>query len=86
MEIIGYIAAICTTIGFIPQLARILKTKSVNDISLTMCVIMIIGSILWFIYGLLKNTYPLMLSGGITLIIISFILILRIKWGVNNEK
>ena len=40
---IGFLAAIFTTIAFIPQVVKIYKTKSVKDISLPMWLIFCVG-------------------------------------------
>ena len=36
-KIIGIIAAVCTTSGFIPQIIRGLRTKRLDDVSPVMC-------------------------------------------------
>lgn len=55
-EIIGAIAATLTMFGFVPQIVKIYKTRSVEDVSLTMLVQYCIGIFLWMLYGFyLKN-------------------------------
>lgn len=55
-EIIGALAAALTTFGFVPQMVKIYRTKSVEDVSLTMLVQYCIGLFLWMVYGIyLKN-------------------------------
>jgi MtN3 and saliva related transmembrane protein len=55
-EIIGAIAATLTMFGFVPQIFKIYKTQSVEDVSLTMLVQYCIGIFLWMLYGFyLKN-------------------------------
>ena len=50
-EVIGFVAAFLTTIAFIPQVLKVLKTKSVEGLSLTTYLLYISGVFLWFIYG-----------------------------------
>lgn len=78
--IIGLVAATCTTISFVPQALRTIKTKHTKDLSLTMYSLFTIGIFLWFVYGILVKDLPLMVANGITLLFTSTILILKIKY------
>jgi len=49
---IGSIAAFLTMLGFAPQLIKMLKTKSVRDISFVMLVQVSTGASLWILYGI----------------------------------
>ena len=51
-KIIGIIAAVCTTSGFIPQIIRGLRTKRLDDVSPVMCMLLIFGLSLWLSYGI----------------------------------
>jgi MtN3 and saliva related transmembrane protein len=78
--IIGLVAATCTTISFLPQAIRIIKTKHTKDISLAMYSILTIGIFLWLVYGILLKDLPLIIANAITLLFTSTILILKIKY------
>ncbi len=73
--ILGYFAAFCTTISFLPQALKIWKSNSSKDISLSMFVIFTIGVICWLIYGILINDLPIVIANSFTLILSLFILI-----------
>jgi MtN3 and saliva related transmembrane protein len=77
---IGLLAAIFTTIAFVPQVLKIYKTKSVEDISLPMWIIFSFGVFLWFIYGILIMSLPVILANIITLMLSLFILFFKIKY------
>ena len=51
-ELIGSGAAILTMFGFVPQIIKIQKTKSVEDVSLHMLLQFALGMLLWLLYGL----------------------------------
>ncbi len=51
VESIGSIAAVCTTVSFVPQLVRVWRRKSAHDISLTMFLMFSFGVACWLIYG-----------------------------------
>ena len=77
----GLVAGICTTISFLPQVFKIWKTKSVNDISLLMFLIFTFGVVIWLIYGLMIKEIPIILANTLTLILCLLILfgILKFK-------
>ena len=78
--LIASIAAVCTTIAFLPQTIKTIKTKHTQDLSLGMYTIFAIGVFLWFLYGLLVKALPIILANGITLIFSVIIIILIIKY------
>ncbi|MCC7429575.1 SemiSWEET transporter [bacterium] len=79
-EIIGFVAAVCTTISFVPQVVRIWRTKSTKDISLGMFLIFCAGVILWLTYGLLLNNLPIIVANTVTLFLILTILSFKIRY------
>lgn len=81
IAIIGLIAGTCTTISFLPQVIKIIKTKETKGISLTMYIVLAIGILLWVIYGILIEALPVILSNSISFILINIVLILKIKYG-----
>ncbi len=50
--ILGFTAATLTMFGFIPQIIKIYKTKSVADISLVALLQFTLGIFLWILYGI----------------------------------
>ena len=81
INIIGTMAATCTTIAFIPQVLKIIKTKHVRDISLQMYIILTIGIFLWLIYGLLIEAFPVILANSISVVFCAYILVMKIRHG-----
>ena len=80
MSYIGFFAAFCTTIAFLPQAIKVYKTKSTKDISLYMFLIFTVGVLSWLIYGLIINDLPVILANAVTLILSFFILIYKIRY------
>lgn len=79
-ELIGMIAAFFTTIAFLPQAIKVIKTKNTQDLSLSMYSILCTGLLLWLIYGIQIDSLPIIIANGITLILSSTILIVKIKY------
>ena len=78
VDIYGYFAAILTTAAFLPQLIKALKTKKVDDVSLTTLIMFIIGVLSWIIYGYIIASTPILIANLITLILNFLILISKI--------
>jgi|TARA_B110000858_G_C17441307_1_gene309938 MtN3 and saliva related transmembrane protein len=76
---VGFFAAFCTTISFLPQVIKVYKTKSTKDISLYMFLIFTIGTFCWLIYGILESSLPIIIANTITLILSATILLYKIK-------
>ena len=81
ITIIGLIAGACTTVSILPQVIKTIKIKETKDISLLMYIILILGLLLWTIYGILNKDVPIILANVFTLIFASIVLILKIKHG-----
>lgn len=82
IELIGLTASVMTTINSLPQILKIIKTRSVGDISLIACVILVVGLGLWTVYGMLIYNMPIIISSGVQFILEIIILGLVI----NNRK
>lgn len=83
---LGYLAAFCTTIAFIPQAIKVFKTKQTKDISLGMFSLLIAGFVLWLWYGILLSSHPIILANSVTLIIAIYILVTKLKLDVFTFK
>lgn len=80
IDIIGYFAAILTTLSFLPQAIKTIKTKDTNGISLIMYSMFTIGVLGWLIYGFIKNDIPIFIANLVTLSLAGVILSLKIKY------
>ena len=80
VKYIGFFAAFCTTIAFLPQAIKVFKSKSTKDISLYMFLIFTTGVLSWLVYGLIINDMPIILANAVTLILSFFILLYKIKY------
>lgn len=77
---IGTIAAVLTTASFVPQVLHTLRTKDVSGISLTMYSAFVVGVGLWLVYGLLLNSWPIVISNGITVSLAICILVMKLRY------
>jgi len=79
-SIFGYIAGTATTVAFLPQVIKVIRTKQTRDISLLMYIVFLSGIICWEIYGILLNQYPIIFANSITFFSASTVLIYKIKY------
>ncbi len=79
IELLGYGAAFCTTVAFIPQAIKIYKSQQTKDISLGMFALLTSGVVLWLIYGLIINSNPIIAANVITLGLDLYIIYTKIK-------
>ena len=80
ISIIGYLAAILTTVSFVPQAIQTIKTKNTKGISLNMYLMFSIGVLCWLVYGLVNNDIPMIIANSITFVFSLIILAYKIKF------
>jgi len=80
-DAIGLVAALLTTVAYVPQVVRIVKTRSAHDISWWMFGIMSVGASLWLWYGLRLPALPVVAANVVTLALLALILFLKWQYG-----
>jgi MtN3 and saliva related transmembrane protein len=80
LTLAGYLAAVCTTLSFVPQLVRVWRLRSARDISLLMFLVFSFGVFLWLIYGISIHSIPIMLANAVTLALSLAILTLKLRF------
>ena len=86
IELIGFCAAFCTTVAFVPQLVRVLRLQSAREISLPTFLLFSIGVLLWLIYGLRTGSKPVIYSNVITLALSISILVLKVSFDRRTTR
>lgn len=79
-KIIGIIAAVCTTSGFIPQIIRGIRTKRLDDVSPEMYLVLMVGLSLWLSYGIHIEDMIIIVANAAGLAFSMVIIILRFKY------
>ena len=80
IEFFGYFAAILTTLAFLPQLIKTLKTKKAEDVSSITLIMFLTGVLSWIIYGYKISSTPILIANIITFILNLLILIFKITF------
>ncbi|MBN1698753.1 MAG: SemiSWEET transporter [Spirochaetales bacterium] len=81
IQILGFVAATCTTASFVPQVIKTLKTRDTKGISLVMYAVFTFGVFVWLIYGLFINDIPIIVSNSVTVTLACIVLGMKIKNG-----
>ena len=79
-KIVGILAAVCTTIGFIPQIIRGIRTKRLDDVSPVMYILLMFGVSLWVSYGIHLGDVIIIAANSVAASFSVLILILRYKY------
>ena len=79
-ETVGSLAAVCTTISFLPQLIHVWRRKSARDVSMSMLLLFIFGFGLWLVYGFRIGARPIIIGQSITLALSLAILALKLRY------
>ena len=76
----GLMAGTLTTVAFVPQVVKIWKTKSADDISFGTFFIFSLGVFFWLVYGLMIGALPVVLANAVTLVLAVVIIVLKMRY------
>ncbi|KJH70450.1 SemiSWEET family sugar transporter [Aliterella atlantica] len=77
---LGLVAGVLTTIAYLPQLIKTWQSKSADDLSWSMLIILCVGIILWLVYGFSVRDIPIVAANIVTFVLASIILVLKIRY------
>lgn len=81
IEFIGAIAATITTLCWVPQAIKVIRTRETAAISLVMYLMLALGVALWLAYGVLIGSWPLIGANAVTLVPVLAILAMKLRFG-----
>jgi len=81
VEYVGYVAGLLVTFALVPQIIRVYKLKSAREISLIFNTAMLLGLILWLVYGILLGLVPIIIWNIIGGILAALLLTAKLKYG-----
>ena len=80
LEWTGYVAATLTTLAFVPQAVKTIRSRDTKAISLVMYVVFTVGVVFWLAYGIALRSWPMIVSNIITLGLSGTILWLKLRY------
>ncbi len=78
-ETIGLVAAALTTVSFLPQAIRVIRTGDTAAISLWMYALFVAGLACWEAYGLMIGSRPVIIANLVTIVLASIILVQKVR-------
>lgn len=79
-DLLGYVAGALTTAAFVPQLVKTWRSRSAGDLSYGMMSVFSTGIALWLVYGIVLESWPVILANAITLVLSLAILALKARF------
>jgi len=76
----GYVAATLTTLAFLPQTIKTIRTRDTRSISLGMYVVFTVGVAFWLAYGIVLHSWPMILANIVTFGLSTTILVLKVRY------
>jgi MtN3 and saliva related transmembrane protein len=77
MTALGLFAGACTTLSFLPQVIRTLRTRHARDLSAAWLFIFGLGTALWLVYGILKSDVAVAAANGVTFALVATLIIAK---------
>jgi MtN3 and saliva related transmembrane protein len=79
-SIVGYAAAVLTTVSFVPQAWATVRTRNVSGISLAMYSLFTLGVGTWLLYGALRQDLPVIVANAVTLALAATVLVMKLRY------
>lgn len=76
--IFGWLATAASTVSFVPQAWKIIKTRETKDISRWMYMVTVVGFACWSAYGILLGQWPIIVTNSICFTLSGFILVMNL--------
>lgn len=83
---IGIIAAILTSLGFVPQVRKMWQRKSVGDVSVVTFIQFSVGILMWIIYGFIRQDPIIIIANTVTFLTLSIGLFFYFRYRHQSNK
>jgi MtN3 and saliva related transmembrane protein len=81
IEILGFVAAVLTTLCWLPQALQTIRSKDTKSLSLATQSAFTAGVALWLVYGILIGNAPIIFANVVTFVLVSTILVMKLRYG-----
>ncbi|SFK41901.1 MtN3 and saliva related transmembrane protein [Mesorhizobium albiziae] len=81
IEMVGALAAAVTTLCWLPQIAKMIRERQTQGVSLVANLVLSTGLVLWMVYGVLIGSWPVIVANAVTLALILAIVGLKLRYG-----
>jgi MtN3 and saliva related transmembrane protein len=77
---LGYAAACLTTAAFVPQVVRVWRRRTADDISLAMYLMFMAGVALWAAYGIRLHAVPVIAANLTTFLLAAGVVAAKLRF------
>lgn len=77
VETVGFVAAACTTLAFVPQLIKI-RRQGGRDLSYAMLSVYLFGLALWLVYGIFLHAPAVIAANIVGMVLVGTALVMKI--------
>jgi MtN3 and saliva related transmembrane protein len=85
IEILGLVAGMFVALGLVPQIVRVWRLKSAQEISLSFNLLFLIGTMLWLAYGLFLGLISVIVWNGANSALLMLLLTVKLKFGMDQN-
>jgi MtN3 and saliva related transmembrane protein len=85
-QYLGFAAGVFTTFCYVPQLMRVFRLKSAKEISTIYTILILLGTGIWLVYGILIKNPPLMIWNAIAFVFLSLLLTAKLLYGRSEPS
>jgi MtN3 and saliva related transmembrane protein len=78
---IGAIGAVLTTVCWLPQAIRLVRTRDTAAISLATNLMFAAGLVFWLIYGIVREDWPLIAANAVSMALTGVIIAMKLRYG-----
>jgi MtN3 and saliva related transmembrane protein len=79
-QILGLVAGVFTASSMLPQVVKTIKEKKADEVSLVMLFVLLTGVILWVVYGIKKDDFPIIATNCFSMLVNMVMIGLRLKY------
>jgi len=80
-EYLGLVAGVFTTFSVVPQIMRVYKLKSAREISLIFTSTLLLGVLIWLVYGIVLSLIPIIIWNSIGAVLNGWLLLTKFRYG-----
>jgi MtN3 and saliva related transmembrane protein len=80
IEFVGHFGALLSSITFIPQVYKAWQSRSVGDLSLNMMFIVFTSTIVWLVYGIVLELWPVIVANSIICLLSSLLIYFKFSF------
>jgi MtN3 and saliva related transmembrane protein len=85
-NVVGVGAGLCSMASFVPQIAKIVRERDAETVSLRMFAVTCAAFALWTLFGVLQGSWPIVVSNTVCLALATAIVLLRLRYGGAGAK